>query len=266
MQRISVNVPGAVTSVLAAGQGRTTVLVHGTSSNAEMGWGPFYERLAAKRRCLAPDFVGSGQTEDLGQAISLDLLVSQVCATADHAAQDSGNDELDIVGYSLGAVVAAAAAAKLGRRVRRLVLLGGWVQSDTYMKLQFDLWVGLSQTDKRQLARLLLVNGVSGAFLQAAPPEVVQVALDRFTALLAPGGDRQAALDATIDIGALLPQITANTLVIGMQHDRLVPPAHCRALAQGIAGARYEEVNCGHLFAMEQPEAVLRLFEEHLDA
>ena len=262
MQRVTVHVPQAQTSVLEAGQGRATIFVHGTSSNAEMGWGPFYERLAAKRRCLSPDFVGSGKTEDRGEPISLDLLVDQVCATADYA----GSEDVDIVGYSLGAVVAAAAAAKLGRRVRRLVLLGGWVKSDTYMKLQFDLWVGLSRTDKRQLARLLLVNGVSEAFLQNAPAEVIQVALDRFTELLAPGGDRQAELDATIDISALLPQITASTLVIGLLQDRLVPPAHCRALAQGIAGARFEQINCGHLFAMEQPDAVLRLFEQHLDA
>ena len=261
MQRVSVNVPGAATSVLEAGHGRATIFVHGTSSNAEMGWGPFYDRLAAKRRCLAPDFVGSGLTEDRGEPISLDLLVSQVCATADYA-----GGEVDIVGYSLGAVVAAAAAAKLKTRVRRLVLLGGWVKSDTYMKLQFDLWICLSRSDKRQLARLLLVNGVSEAFLQSTAPDVIQVALDRFTALLAPGGDRQAELDATIDIGALLPQITANTLVIGLQQDRLVPPAHCRALAQGIAGARYTQVDCGHLFAMEQPDAVLSLFEQHLDA
>ena len=127
MQRVTVHVPQAQTSVLEAGQGRATIFVHGTSSNAEMGWGPFYERLAATRRCLAPDFVGSGKTEDKGEAISLDLLVNQVCATADYA----GDPEVDIVGYSLGAVVAAAAAARLKTRVRRLVLLGGWVKSDT---------------------------------------------------------------------------------------------------------------------------------------
>jgi pimeloyl-ACP methyl ester carboxylesterase len=50
-----------------------------------------------------------------------------------------------------------------------------------------------------------------------------------------------------------------------MAQDRLVPPEHCRELAEGIAGARYESIDCGHLVTLEQPEALLRLIEQHLD-
>ena len=90
--------------------------------------------------------------------------------------------------------------------------------------------------------------------------------LDRIANLLSAGGDRQAELDATIDIRAELPRIRAQTLVIGMQQDRLVPPAHCRDLAAGIAGARYEQIDCGHLVTLEQPGALLDLGESHLDS
>ncbi|ARU04266.1 esterase [Comamonas serinivorans] len=262
MPRVTVNVPSVQTSVLDDGQGRPTLLIHGTSSSAEMGWAALLPRLSAKRRCLAFDMLGSGETEDHGQAISLDVLVAQAVATAGLAP----DGEIDIVGYSLGAVVAAGAAAAMPDRVRRLVLLGGWAQTDARMRLQFDLWAGLSRTDKRQLARLLLVNGLSEQFFQLSPPEVIAVSLDRFTGLLAEGGARQAELDATVNIRALLPKIQAQTLVIAMQQDRLVPPEHCRELADGIAGARFESLDCGHLVMLEQPEALLDLIERHLDA
>ena len=262
MQRVSVNVPGAQTSVLDVGQGRPTILIHGTSSSAEMGWATMFPRLAAKRRCLAFDMVGSGETEDRGGPIALSTLVEQVRATASLA----GNEQIDIVGYSLGAVVAAAAAAAMPDQVRRLILLGGWVKTDARMRLQFDLWEGLSRDDKRQLARLLMVNGVSEAFFQVSPPELIQAAIDRFATVLALGGDRQAALDASINIQADLANIRAQTLVIGMVEDRLVPIAHCRELAAGIAGSRYEALNCGHLVTLEQPDALMALIEQHLDS
>ena len=137
---------------------------------------------------------------------------------------------------------------------------------DRSMCVLFDLWAELSRTDKHQLARLLLVNGVSDTFFQANSTEAIQTALDRIANLLSAGGDRQAELDATIDIRAELPKIRAQTLVIGMQQDRLVPPAHCRDLAAGIAGARYEQIDCGHLVTLEQPGALLDLVESHLDS
>lgn len=262
MQRVNVNFPGTPTSVLDTGEGRPTILIHGTSSNAEMGWAALLPRLSGRRRCLALDMVGAGQTPDPGGPIALATLVEQVRATASLV----GDEPFDLVGYSLGAVVAAAAAAAMPRRVRRLVLLGGWARTDARMRMQFDLWAGLSRTDKQQLARLLMVNGISETFFLQSPPELIATVLDRYTANLSPGGDRQADLDATIDIRAELPRILAPTLVIGMRHDRLVPPEHCQELAAGIAGARYEQLDSGHLVMLEQPEALLGLLEQHLDA
>jgi len=262
MPRVNVNVPSVQTSVIDEGRGRATLLIHGTSSSAEMGWGPVLPVLSAGRRCLAFDMLGAGQTQDQGQPVTLDVLVAQAQAVAGLAP----GEQIDIIGYSLGAVVAAAAAAAMPERVRRLVLLGGWVKADARMRIQFDLWASLSDTDKRQLARLLLINGLSAEFFAASAPETLQAALERFSTLLSDGGGRQAALDATIDIHALLPRIRARTLVIALQQDRLVPPEHCRELAAGIAGARLESMNTGHLVFLEQPEALIRMMMQFLDA
>lgn len=261
MQRLTVDAAGVRTSLIDTGRGRPTILVHGTSSSAETGWAPILARLAERRRCLVPDLAGSGLSVDDGSALTLERLVGQVEAVAALAEGEA----LDLVGYSLGGVVAAAAAAGLAGQVRRLVVLGGWAATDLRMRVQFDLWQALARTDRTQLARLLLLNGVSERFFAASDPSLVETVLARFATGLAPGSDRQAALDAIVDIRACLPAVRAATLVIGLAQDRLVPPAHCRALAQAVPGARYEEIDCGHLVMLEQPERLLERIERHLE-
>ncbi len=261
MQRRTIHANGVRTSLIDVGAGRTAILVHGTSSSADTGWATILPQLAERRRCLALDLAGSGETRDDGQDLTLDLLVDQVVAAAglaeDHA--------VDVIGYSLGAIVAAAAAATMPDRIRRLVLLGGWANTDLRMRVQFDLWQALARSDRRQLANLILLNGISERFFDSAGIEMIGTILDRFTTGLAAGSDRQAALDGTIDIRALLPAIQADTLVIGLSQDRMVPPANVRALAQGIARSRYEEIDCGHLVMLEQPTRLLELIAEHLE-
>lgn len=46
MQRLTVNAQGIRTSLIESGTGRPTILVHGTSSSAEMGWAAIPPRLS----------------------------------------------------------------------------------------------------------------------------------------------------------------------------------------------------------------------------
>jgi pimeloyl-ACP methyl ester carboxylesterase len=68
-----------------------------------------------------------------------------------------------------------------------------------------------------------------------------------------PGILRQVALNAQVDVRALLPRIRARTLVSGCTHDAIVPVRHARALHLAIAGARYTEFDSGHLVIFERP-------------
>ncbi|MHA7679745.1 alpha/beta fold hydrolase [Cupriavidus sp. PET2-C1] len=262
MQRLEIASEPIRTSLIEAGTGRPTLLVHGTSSSAETNWAALLPGLALRRRCLALDLAGSGETRDDGAPLTLDALVGQVrdCMAL------AGDLPVDLVGYSLGGVVAAAAAALMPERVRRLVLFGAWARTDSRMRLLFTLWQSLARSDRHQLARMVLLNGVSEGFIARMDDATVEGMLRRFGAGLAPGSDRQAGLDAIIDITPLLPRIRAATLVIGMRHDQMVPPAHCRALAAAISGASYAEIDSGHLVMLEQPERLLALIEQHLDS
>ena len=53
-----------------------------------------------------------------------------------------------------------------------------------------------------------------------------------------------------------LPQITAPTLVIHGESDRLVPPGNGKLIAERIPGAKLVLIpNAGHIFPTDQPEA-----------
>lgn len=54
-----------------------------------------------------------------------------------------------------------------------------------------------------------------------------------------------------------LPEITAPTLVIHGESDRLVPPENGRLIAERIAGARLALIpRASHILFTDQPEAV----------
>lgn len=68
-----------------------------------------------------------------------------------------------------------------------------------------------------------------------------------------------------MDLRDDLPRISAPTLVISGGDDSATPVEHQRLIAQRIPKSRHEIVApAAHLAAVEQPEAVNRLIEEHL--
>ena len=105
------------------------VLVHGLAASAWV-WTPIARRLIAVRRTVAMDLRGHGLSDaptDDG-AYALDILAEDVIAVADGSgALERGG--VVVVGHGFGAVVGAAAAAALGRRCAKLVLIDGGLES-----------------------------------------------------------------------------------------------------------------------------------------
>ncbi|CDM22738.1 alpha/beta fold hydrolase [Castellaniella defragrans] len=246
------------------GQGPALVLVAGTGGTLDSNWGHLVAPLAARRTVIRPDYSGSGETTDPAGELSLDLLAAQVLGAADAA----GAESFDLAGFSLGACVAAQIAATQPGRVRSLTLLAGFsTGQDPRMRMQSELWLNLIRHDPHDFARLILLTGFSPAFLgrmdaaQLAQWADAVVVSNRWE-----GITRQIMLDTRLDIRPLLPRIAAPTLVIGCAHDAMVPKEHARALADAIPGARYAELDSGHLAPFEQPEAFLNLLAAFIDA
>lgn len=101
------------------GRGDLVLLVH-SSVSGNRQWRLLAEQLAAHHRVLAPNLYGYGETSPwpATAAQSLYAQAQLVLALSEQAA-----GPVSLVGHSFGAAVALKAAAELGERVSKLVLL-----------------------------------------------------------------------------------------------------------------------------------------------
>jgi pimeloyl-ACP methyl ester carboxylesterase len=243
------------------GEGDPVVLVHG-STGSRLTWMLQTPVLAERFRVVLPEYAGGGETTDPGGPLEVADLAAQVLAVTD----ELGLGRYHLAGYSLGAVVAAAVAARRPDEARSLALVCGWARSDARMAWTFDLWQRLLRGDRELFARYALADGATNAFFEQMGAEIEGM-IPMVAGGLSSGSERHAELDARVDISGDLPSITAPTLVVGGKEDRWVPIEHSRHLAEAIAGARLVELDCGHLLPTERGQELAELlgsfFGEH---
>lgn len=257
MPRVSVD--DASVYYTTAGSGPGLVLVHGTQGTGETNWAHLTDRFTDVRTVVALDYAGSGQTTDDGGDLTVEKLSDEVAAVASEAV----DGPVDMVGFSLGAVVAAATAARRPDLVRRLVVLAGWPHGDNARhRLNFELWRDLAATDFATFNRFATVTGFTDEYLRGLGHEGVAEALA--VAAPQPGLVRQIELDLRVDIRPLLPKITAPTLVIGCTRDQMVPVQGPRDLHEAIPGSTYAELDTGHLAIYEKPDELTTLIRDFI--
>ncbi|MCG8588872.1 MAG: alpha/beta fold hydrolase [Proteobacteria bacterium] len=104
-----------------AGSGeRPLVLVHGFTGSRD-DWTEVVPRLASERRVLAPDLRGHGGSTNTGDAAgyTLDQLARDLAAFMDAV----GVERCDLLGHSLGGMVALRFALEAGERLHSLILM-----------------------------------------------------------------------------------------------------------------------------------------------
>jgi pimeloyl-ACP methyl ester carboxylesterase len=184
------------------------LLVHGLSNTA-WSWAPVARRLVAERRVIAMDLRGHGlsdaPTAPTGAYEAADL-VADVIAAAEGSGllgADVTTSQVVLVGHGFGAIVAAWAAADLGERCARLVLVdGGWEDIATTSGMDVDEFMrGLDE-----------------------PPEVL-ASLDAFVA------DRRAYDPASWDVDQ---DRAARATVVETPAGRVVPATRPHALAASV--------------------------------
>jgi len=244
------------------GSGPGLVLVHGTGGDSESNWGHLVEHLTPHWTVVRPNYSGSGETQDNGEPLTTAVLAAQVVA----AARAAGAVPFDLVGFSLGAAVAVFISAEYPTLVRSVVLLAGFVSGeDSRQKMQFELWRDLIHFDRTSMARLILLTGFSPDFLSGLGDAAVNGHIEAIvTSNNWEGMARQVELDLKIDVSDQAQRIEKPVLVIGCTYDHMVPPAHARQLAALIPGARYIEMETGHLAPLEQPARFIELVSEFL--
>jgi 3-oxoadipate enol-lactonase len=241
------------------------VLLHGTSGKSE-DWSQVVEQLASHRSVIRPNYEEPVAGTDSANAPGVSDFADRVVA----AARAGGRRRFDLVGYSLGAAVAAFIAAEYPGMVRSLVLVSGFSYGgDPRMRLQFDLWLHLARTDKIALGKLLLVSGLSPEFLSVFAENTIDRIVQSFVAMSDwPLIEQNIRVDLAVDVREQAQKIKAPTLSIAGKYDQIVPTFYTQELADLILTAQRDEIPSGHLSFLEKPvdlaSAMLTfLFERH---
>lgn len=253
-------VDGQVVGYATDGEGAPVLLLHGTTQN-RTGWDMVRAAMPASAPCsfVMVEFPGSGESALPGKPLTVEALVDQAAAVMAHL----GHERYHVAGYSLGAVVAAALSARHAARVASATLLCGWVSTDARMRITFELWQKLIAVSPELFMHYALADGFTAEGLTVIEP-MVPMMLGMATDAVAPGSHAQLELDKVVDISALLPAITAPTLVISAEEDRWVDIRHGHQLADGVAAARFESLPAGHLVIQELAAEIASLLAGHI--
>ena len=240
-----------------AGGGELALFLHGLGGS-RTSWTPQLTGLAGLRRCVAWDMPGYGESAGLPGSLE-DL--------ADAAAQlivDLGETNADIVGLSLGGMIAQHLAIRHPHRVRSLTLL------DTSPAFGLDgttreHWLGARLDPLRAGANTAdiapaVIGGIVGP---DCPADVRAAAVESMCRI--PTASLIAACVALVehDVRDRLSEIDVPVTVMVGADDDETPLSYAKLLAAGIPGARLELIeHCGHLSNVESPERVNELITQ----
>lgn len=222
----------------------TIVLVHGSSGTARGSYWAVYPILTFTRRVVTFDLQLPADDGDLTLADA----VAQLRAVVDHASADG---PVALVGYSFGAVVAAAYAAEQPGTIASLSLVAGWSKTDRHQLLRNELWQRLHDSDPAALSRFTLLMAYSAGYLVGRNERDWRELQEAVAAKAYPA--QIMRLNREIDIESGLSRINVPTLVIGCKHDDMVPLHHSRMLFGAVSDARYLEIESGHAVSVERP-------------
>lgn len=228
------------------------VLVMSNSLGTDMQmWAPQMDSLLPRFRVLRYDtrgHGGSGLPSPAAAPFGFAELGQDVLAIMDHA----GIGRAHFCGLSMGGMTGMWLAANHPERFDRFVLANtaaligpasGW---DT--RIQTVRSQGMAAIVDAVLARWFSAAWLAGNAARIAP--VRQMLLDASPE----GYTANCAAVRDADLRAQLQRISSPVLVIAGTHDLATTPAQGREVAQGIAGARYVELDGAHLSNWEQPE------------
>lgn len=233
------------------------ILIHGTGGNTDKHFSYIFPMLGMHQRVLSIDL----HTPDKAD-LAISDFSQQVEALIQHAVAE--DETITVVGYSLGAVIAAQVAASLKQRVARLILLAGWAKTSSVQQLRTSIWQQLFNEQSAALPHFVNYCLYSDDYLCARSEQQV-LDLARF---VKPSQDaaKQRELNYRIDITSILPDICAETLIVACHEDRMIPLAQAKLLFASIQDSRYIEIASGHALYIEAPAEVVQLvnqFSQH---
>jgi len=243
-------------------EGTTIILIHGIGGSVE-AWTPNINVLAQHHRVYAIDLVGFGRSDKPSMPYSFSYMARFV----NDFIQAQHIDRATVIGHSLGGGVSLQFTIQFPDRVEKLVLVssGGLGRElNLLLRLATLPVIGelLTRPSRKRTAQFLkecihdpalVTDDLVELFYQMA---VLPGAQKSFLATLrADVNLRGLRADAMRSIQHDLATITAPTLIVWGQQDRIVPVAHAHAAERRIPNAELRILDpCGHMPQFERAE------------
>jgi len=245
-------------NVVDFGRGDPTVLgVSGWIGNWEMWQQPF-ERLSRRRRVVAYDHHGAGETRGSIDALSFDSQVDAVFGVMDALEIEN----CVIAGESNGGAVAIEALLRDPSRFRALILVAGAYTG-------FD--VPITRAFSEQLSKDF--DGVLGPFIDLCTPEPDVEHIRRWLGHILRRAEPEAAVGLIesmykVDLKPRLDEISLPTLIIHGENDSM--PSTRLSLAEEaarlIAESELEVLEAtGHVPTLTRPERVAAAMDRFIE-
>lgn len=242
------------------------VLISGAAGSKD-GWGPLVPELATRYRLIRFDCRGLGESDPGAEPVSFEAVADDIAALLDVL----GSRTAHVLGWSWGSVVAQQFALKHPERLGSLVLWATWSRTDGFLRAVLTgIRYPFAHKDV-DTAVTVLGTVFSPELLDS--PEYATTVLAQLLPLV-PKTDTQVRTvveqwDAGLlhDTSALLPGITAPTLVVVGEQDVLTPPRYSEEVATLVPGARFELFTgpgASHAVGLERPAEFAALLLEFL--
>lgn len=244
-RRLVVAVPPYEIHALQAGSGpEQLVLLHGLSGSSRW-WVRNLSALSQQRRVLVPDVIGFGRTRCPGPIPSIERLA----AIFDEWLDRSGVECTDLVGHSMGGQIAVHIAARFPHRVRRLVLVDSAglfpaLPARTAARFAAEVLPPARWGDPTFLPTIVRDG------LRAGPRSII----------------RSIAHIVADNVGPLLSEIAAPTLVLWGAGDTIIPVAHAEEFRARIPNAEMLVLpEAAHNPMVDQPAEFNRIVARFLN-
>ncbi len=237
------------------GSGEPLLLIMGLGYSHEM-WHRTRPVLAGHFRLILFDNRGVGKSDQPAGPYSIAQMADDAAAVLDAAGVESAN----VLGLSMGGMIAQEFALAYPQRVRKLVLgctaCGGPKAVRAEPEATDVLFARGSLPRDEAIAA-----GVPFIYDVSTPRERIEQDLEIRRRTFPSGDAYMAQLKGILGWQSheRLSQISAPTLVIHGETDRLVPAGNGKLIAESIPGARMVMLpNASHIFTTDQPERAHR--------
>ena len=257
MQRVA-EIGDRFISYVDEGSGEPLILLHGMPVWGYL-WAPMLPRLSSECRLLIPDLPGYGYSD---KSDRFDRSLARQTEMIEAWMAQIGVEQASIAGHGIGGGVALRLATLSSHRVKRLCLFSPVCYDSWPTETFWDL--GRADTHRRYSTSdmMMFVRQHLKEQFACSPGDEV---LDN---LLAPYSTAVGKLslirdisafntNMTTEITALLPMITAPTLILWGEDDFMQPIKYGERLALDIPGARLIRLKNARYFTMLDTEATV---------